>query len=88
MTAPLIRVCPLYSFETTDLPKFELPPPDKLPRFELPCRSPLNPDDVGLVRLYGRVYCVFVDGAATPPQINLYGLDRDQVNKWCLPWAI
>lgn len=72
-------------FETTDLPKFELPPPDKLPRFELPCRSLLNPKDVGLVRLYGRAYCVYIDNTTFPPIVNVYRLDRDQVSHYSTP---
>ena len=52
----------------------------QVPRFQLPLQpraSSLDPGDVALVRLYGRVYAAHVDQAAT--QLHLYALDKDQV---------
>jgi hypothetical protein len=71
--------------ETTDLPKFELPPPEKLPRWDLPCQGALNPTDLHLVRLYGRPYAVWADSQRA--RLSVFLLEKEQVGLG-LPLAI
>ncbi|GAB5037563.1 Hypothetical protein NocV09_08800080 [Nannochloropsis oceanica] len=74
------------------MPKFELPPPDRLPRFDLlpppsssssPSSSPsssssLNPLDISLHRLYGAMFAAVVD--TTAGSLALFLLEKEQVS--------
>ena len=62
--------------EVSDLPKFELPPPEKLPKFTLPLASGarLRAGDVSLVVLYGTAYCAHLN--AHHAKVVLYRLSK------------
>ena len=45
-----------FKFERSVVPLLELPPPDKVPRFELSAST--SCEDIALVSLYGRVFCL------------------------------
>ena len=62
--------------EVSDLPKFELPPPEKLPKFTLPLApgARLNTSDVALVVLYGVAYCAHLNSPRAA--VVLYRLSK------------
>jgi len=72
-------------YDTSDLPKLEIPPPHAAPVFELGLHgaSSLQSREVGLLSLYRFDYCLqLVPGAskASTPLAYLYRIDRERVS--------
>lgn len=65
--------------EKANIPVLELPPPDKAPRFEL--GPGVDPEDISLVALYGKTFCLVRYTADEQDFITLYHLTKVSVNR-------
>ena len=74
----LMDGCYLKS-EPSAVPLLELPPPDKIPRFEL--GPNVCCDDIALVSLYGRVFCLVKYTSENLDYISLFLLSKTTVEK-------
>ena len=79
-------------FDTSDMPRLELPPPHRAPSFQLPLAArgvPLQPSqEVGLVLLYGAPHLCHLRASAQPPSAELYRITYDAVvpgRRLCFP---
>eukprot|EP00602_Paraphysomonas_sp_CaronLab_P013104 CAMPEP_0185039892 /NCGR_PEP_ID=MMETSP1103-20130426/37291_1 /TAXON_ID=36769 /ORGANISM="Paraphysomonas bandaiensis, Strain Caron Lab Isolate" /LENGTH=1082 /DNA_ID=CAMNT_0027578961 /DNA_START=251 /DNA_END=3500 /DNA_ORIENTATION=- len=66
-------------FDMSDMPRLELPAPDKMPSFTLDGKA--GPDDVKMVTLYGQLYCAVHYSEEGGDVLSLYHLSRSKVEK-------
>lgn len=63
-------------FDIADIPRLELPPPDKMPTFTL---ANVEPDDVKLITLYGSLFCATHETSSDTDTLSLYALSKTKV---------
>ena len=65
----------------SSIPQLELPPPDKIPHFEL--GPGVMSEDIALVAIYGRVLCLvrYTDGDVGSDFITVYQLTKQRVER-------
>jgi hypothetical protein len=79
-----------FRSEISDMPRFELPPPKKIPDFDLEAGVKL--DDVSLISVYGALYCTVhtVKANSSTGMLSLYAILKTSVVKaynLMLPYA-
>lgn len=65
-------------YDLADIPRLELPPPDKMPTFSL---SGINAEDIKLVTLYGSLFCAVHDSSNDMDMLVLYALTKTRVER-------
>ena len=68
-----------FRSDKSDLPKLELPPPDKTPRFDI--GPGVGEGDVALATLYGQLYCIVHCISTSVDQIALFLVTKTAVTR-------
>ena len=66
-------------FDMSDMPRLELPPPDRMPSLSL--HAGAGPEDITLATLYGALYCIVRYEEKGGDTLCLYHLSRNKVTR-------
>jgi hypothetical protein len=68
-------------YDMSDMPRLELPPPDRMPSFTLGTGA--GPQDVKLLTLYGKLYCAvrYADAGTAADFLSLYQITKTKAER-------
>lgn len=66
-------------YDMSDMPRLELPPPDRMPSFTLGTGA--GPQDVKLLTLYGKLYCAVRYAEAAGDHLTLYHITKSKAER-------